>query len=144
MLKRGASFLTPIVLMLAAGCGHGSTGPSAVTYAGEWNGTTSQGTPITFSVSSDKKLTRISVSYNFNGCTGSATFSPSVSIEQVPTAPVPVGSASYESASVGTPNRMLISFLFTSATDAHGMLIFVDYPGCGTAPASAAWTARRG
>jgi hypothetical protein len=98
---------------------------------------------MSFSVSSGQKLTKITVGYNFNGCTGSTTLLPDASIENVPTAPIPVGSATYESGAVGTANRTLINFLFTTERDAHGLLIFVDYSGCGTGPISAAWTANR-
>jgi hypothetical protein len=44
-------------------------------YDGQWNGTTSQGKSIAVIVSPDQKVTAITVEYNFNGCSGSKTFS---------------------------------------------------------------------
>jgi hypothetical protein len=41
---------------------------------GEWAGTTSQGMPISFSVSPNETVTAITVGYDFNGCSGSHTF----------------------------------------------------------------------
>src|SRR6195256_1226970 len=69
------------LLISSSGCG-GSTennpttpGGDPARYDGQWKGTTSQGRPITFTVSSAQKVTAITVGYNFNGCSGSNTFS---------------------------------------------------------------------
>ena len=130
-------------MLVVIGCGHAPTAPAAPSYAGTWTGTTSQGTAVRFTVSADQKLTDLTVGYDFNGCAGTLTFTPGVAITNVPTAPIPVGSASYESGAVGTANRLLINFLFTSTTDSHGLAIFVDYAACGGGALTTAWTATR-
>jgi len=140
MSQHGPRFLIAIVSILLGACENGPSAPSAGGYAGEWSGMTSQGSPITFSVSTSEKLTKISVGYNFNGCTGSNSLAPDVALERSPV-PVEVRLLDYESAPPGTPNRMLFHFLFTSSTAAHGMVTFADFAGCGTV--NSTWTATR-
>src|SRR5215204_825321 len=70
---RGPRVLLMACCALASGCG-GPTDPSPSTLEGQWSGTTSQGTPISFTVSSDQKVTAITVGYTFNGCAGTQTF----------------------------------------------------------------------
>jgi hypothetical protein len=41
---------------------------------GEWEGTTSQGKPIAFTVSQDETVTSITLGYDFNDCSGTRTF----------------------------------------------------------------------
>jgi hypothetical protein len=134
--------LASSVLVAAAACGSGPSRPSTASYDGQWTGTTSQGTPISFTVS-DRKLTTLTLGYTFNGCTGTVAVEPNVTLENIPTAPVPVFTADYQSGPVGTPNRLLIHFLFTSTTAANGMAIYTDYEGCGTGPVIAPWTATK-
>jgi hypothetical protein len=133
-------FLVTVAFILMSACGSGPTGPSSTGYDGEWSGTTSQGSPIAFTISSAEKLTKITVGDNFSGCTGSSSLSPNVALERPPV-PVPGALLDYESAPPGTPNRMLFHFLFTSSTDAHGMVTFVDFTGCGTVTGT--WTATK-
>src|SRR4029453_11551426 len=48
--------------------------PTPVGYAGEWTGTTTQGTPVRFSVSGNA-VTSISITYNFSPtCTGTLSY----------------------------------------------------------------------
>ena len=131
------------LLVLAAACGHGPSSPSAPSFAGEWSGTTSQGTPITFTVTADLQLTALTIGYNFNGCLGSASYAPNVALLRIPTLPVPAYSVTYQSGPVGSANRALVNFFFTSASDAHGTIIFTDYPECGAGLTEAVWTATR-
>lgn len=140
MPKPGSRFLVTAGFIFMTGCGGGPAAPTATGYDGEWSGTTSQGSPIAFTVSPAEKLTTITVGYNFNGCTGSSVLFPNVALEHGPV-PVPVALLDYESAPAGTPNRTLFHFLFTSSKDAHGMVTFVDYAGCGTV--SGTWTATK-
>jgi hypothetical protein len=58
--------------MLVAACG--STKPTSTTLEGQWSGTTSQGTPIGFTVSADQKVTAITIGHRFGGCAGTQTF----------------------------------------------------------------------
>ena len=138
--------------VLASGCGDGPTSPSASSLSvGRWSGTTAQGTPITFTVSSDEVLTAIAVGYNFNGCSGTQTYSNL----NVPTAPevtcIP-GPCSgtiathrafaYSGGSRGTGPSTNFNGLFLPGARAQGLVSFRNYPGCGTA-AGVEWTATR-
>src|SRR5688572_4678534 len=77
----GASWLSlSVVLILESGCVRPLL-PSTVPMlglsslsVGEWKGTTSQGRPITFTVSQDEKVTSITVGYEFNDCSGTREF----------------------------------------------------------------------
>ena len=139
MSQSGPRFPIAIVSILLGACERGPAAPTPG-YGGEWSGTTSQGAPITFSVSSAEKLTKITVGHSFNGCTGSNSLAPDVALER---SSVPVGVAilDYESAPPGTPNRMLFHFLFSSSTIASGMVTFAEFTGCGTV--NSPWTATR-
>lgn len=139
MSQFGPRFPIAMVSILLAACESGPAAPSPG-YGGEWSGTTSQGAPITFSVSTAEKLTKITTGYSFNGCTGSNSLAPDVALERSPV-PVDVRLLDYESAPPGTPNRMLFHFVFTSGTEAHGMVTFVDFAGCGTV--NSTWTANK-
>src|SRR5438046_1264923 len=81
MSKPGPRFVT--IAWCALMCACGPTTPSSATLDGQWSGTTSQGTPITFTVSSDQKVTDITVGYSFNGCSGVQTFS-NLNLETAP------------------------------------------------------------
>ena len=128
----------------------GSTSPSSATLDGQWSGTTSQGTPIAFTVSSDQRVTVISVGYSFNGCSGMQTFSD-LSLETAPMVtcipgpcPTPVSSYrafNYSSGRLAGPTTT-INGLFTLMTRAEGQVGFRDYPGCGTA-IGIGWTANK-
>ena len=64
--------------VLLSGCGDGgptSPGPVAGGHAGEWSGTTFQGRPISFTVSSEQQVTAISLGYQIDACSGVETFS---------------------------------------------------------------------
>ena len=82
MTHTNARALTVAMCALLTACGS-ETSPSGPAIAGQWSGTTSQGSPIAFSVSSDERVTTITVGHNFNGCSGSQTFS-SLSVDTVP------------------------------------------------------------
>lgn len=118
---------------------------------GEWEGTTSQGSPILFTVSSDETVTTITIGYDFNGCTGSRTFSDLI----VPTnpdvtcipGPCPATLKSYRAfsyidGSFGSGPVTQINGVFLPRNQARGQVNFDDYPGCGTATA-VQWTASR-
>jgi hypothetical protein len=140
MSKHGPRLLIAILSIILGACENGPSAPSAAGYAGEWIGTTSQASPITFAVSSSEKVTKIGVGYSFNGCAGSISLDADAALQRSPV-PVEVRLLDYESAPPGTPNRMIFHFLFTSTTQAQGMVTFVDFAGCGTV--NATWTAAR-
>ena len=138
--------------VFASGCANGPASPSPSSLSvGQWSGSTDQGMPITFTVSSDEVLTTLVVGYSFNSCSGTQTFSDL----NVPTRPDVVcipgpcsGTIStyrafaYSSGSVGTGPSTAVNGLFLLGGRAQGQASFRDYPGCGTA-AGVAWTATR-
>lgn len=129
----------------------GTTSPSSAGLDGKWSGTTSQGMPITFTVSPDQKVTAITVGYGFNGCSGTQTFS-NLNLDTAPMVtciPAPCqGSISsyrafnYSSGSPAAGPSTTVNGLFTLATRAEGQVAFRDYPGCGTA-LGVGWNATR-
>ena len=131
------------------GCG-GSTGNNPTTpggdparYDGQWRGTTSQGRPITFTVSSAQKVTAITVGYSFNGCSGVNTFSNlnlDIGVTPNPATSLGPGFGFGSGAPDGT-NYTQVYGSFRSNTTAAGTVIFGDYPGCGNAIGN--WTATR-
>ena len=144
--KTGARIATIACCVLMSACG--PTSPSATTLDGQWSGTTSQGTPIAFTVSSDQKVTAITVAYSFNGCSGTQTFSnlnldtaPMVTCIPGPCTP-PISSFhafNYVTGSIDGPSTA-VNGVFPAPGRAEGLVTFRDYPGCGTA-AAIAWSA---
>jgi hypothetical protein len=110
------------------------TSASSASYDGQWTGTTSQGTEITFAVSA-KKVTAVTVAYNFNGCSGVKTLSN----VDISLADDPTGSsvAVYSSGPTGGPDQTLFDFRFTRS-GATGSVTFFGYSGCGNGRAT--WT----
>jgi hypothetical protein len=119
--------------------------------AGEWSGTTSQGAPITFVVSTDERVTSITVGYDFNGCSGSHAF---LDLD-VPTAPdltcIPgpcSGALSsyrafgYSAGSVTGGSMTQVNGLFLPRNEAKGQATFRNYAGCGDL-VTAEWSATR-
>jgi hypothetical protein len=118
---------------------------------GEWSGTTSQGMPISFTVAPNETVTTITVGYNFNGCSGSQTFSDL----SVPTAPnltcIP-GPCSgvaesyrafgYSAGSPAGGPYTQINGLFLPGDRATGQAVFSQYPNCGVTP-PVEWSATR-
>jgi hypothetical protein len=127
-----------------------STNPSSAGLDGQWSGTTSQGTPITFAVSSAQKVTDITIGYNFNGCSGVQTYS-NLSLDTAPMVtciPGPCPDAvssyrafSYSAGSIGGP-ATAVNGLFLPTNRAEGQVTFRDYPGCGTM-VGVGWSANR-
>ena len=116
MSKPGPRAVTMAWCALMSACG--PTTPSSAALDGQWSGTTSQGTSITFTVSSDQKVTAITVGYRFNGCSGVQTFS-NLSLETAPMVtcipgpcPAPVSSYrafSYVSGSIPGPTLIFLA-----------------------------------
>jgi hypothetical protein len=137
--------------VLAGACGGAPASPSSSSLSvGQWSGTTTQGTSITFAVSSEEILTSIAVEYRFNGCSGTQTFA-NLNVQTAPNVmciPAPCSGAlsayrafTYSSGSVATGPGTSINGLFLPGNQAQGQASFVNYPGCGTAAAE--WTATR-
>jgi len=141
MLKAGAVFLAVAVLASISACDTGQNTPSepssgsSTGYDGQWTGTTYQGRSITFVVSSDQKVTAITVGYDFNGCSGVKTFSSlSLDIGVPPnrSAPTLGPTFGYGSGPPDGSNYTQVYGSFTSSTTATGSVIFGSYAGCGT------------
>lgn len=135
--------------MLVAACQR-STGPSATIQDGQWNGTTAQGRPITFTISPDETVTSITIGHDFNGCSGSQTFS-SLSLPTKPTvecipAPCPSGVTSFRGFNYAAGNPF-----DGQATEVHGLLSgntaqgtvnFRNFAACGSM-IGVSWTATK-
>jgi hypothetical protein len=135
--------------MLAAACQR-STGPSAARYDGQWSGTTAQGRPIAFTISSNETVTSITVGHDFSGCSGSQSFSNlnlpiKPSVECIP-GPCPSSITSYRDLHYATGNPFE-----GQATEVHGLLLggtaqgtvnFRNFAGCGTVT-GVSWTAAK-
>jgi hypothetical protein len=96
-------------------------------------------------------VTSITVGYNFNGCSGSRTFS-NLNIPTAPNVTCIPGPCSgslasyralnYSDGVFGNGPRTTINGLFLPGNRAEGQAGFSDYGGCGTA-AGVEWTATR-
>ncbi|MGB2713225.1 MAG: hypothetical protein WBC51_03540 [Vicinamibacterales bacterium] len=126
------------------------TNPSPARYDGQWRGTTSQGRPISFTVSSDQKVTAMSIGYVFGQCSGVNSFSNlnldiglPPTFPGVPRAPTPYPGPGfgYGSGSPEAPNYTQVYGWFTSSTTASGSMIFGNYTGCGNS--FGIWTAEK-
>jgi hypothetical protein len=122
-----------LLLTGLSGCGYGgptNPGPGGPTrYDGEWSGTTSQGQPISFTVSANQVVTSLTIGFNFSGCSG---------VHTVPNANLPIGTApvsgtgfGYGSGAPDGPNYTQVYGTFSSSTTATGSMIFGGYAGCG-------------
>jgi hypothetical protein len=120
---------------------------------GEWEGTTSQGKRIAFTVSQDEKVTSISLGYDFNGCSGTRTFleldvptAPDLTCISGPCSPA---AASYRAFGVsdaagggaGLYPYTQVNGVFLPGNQARGQAVFAGYPDCGSATVQ--WTATR-
>ena len=108
---------------LLSACGNPS-GPSKASYEGQWTGTTAQGKTVTFTISPDENVTAITVGHEFNGCSGTQTFSSlSLSIApQVQCIPAPCSNQlmsyrafSYQSGNPVEGPATSLNAVFTSA-----------------------------
>jgi hypothetical protein len=140
-----------ILPVLVTGCGGSPTVPASGSYAGLWSGTTAQGTPITFTISTEENVTTISVAHNFNGCSGSQTFA-NLSLPIAPElhcipGPCSPSQLSYRQLAYSTGDRVngpsfTIMGVFLSTRNAEGAMAFQNYPGCGSAT-GVPWSATR-
>jgi hypothetical protein len=134
-----AAFVLAIVCAITCACGGDSpTGPSAAAgYNGQWSGTTSQGRPVEFTVSSNH-VTAVTVGYGFGGCSGSKTFANlNVEVFDV-SGPGPGGQTTPNLSKAfaygsGAPDgsSVQIQGFFRSNSTADGGVVFAEYPGCG-------------
>jgi hypothetical protein len=146
MLRPGPLFSTMALCAVIGACGGSSVTPLPVPtgYDGQWSGTTSQGKPITFTVSTDQKVTAIRVEYSFNGCSGTHAFSNlslDIGTPPNPAAPTLGPGFGYGTAGPDGSNYTQIYGTFNSTTTAIGTVVFAEYPGCGST--AGIWNATR-
>jgi hypothetical protein len=118
--------------------------------AGEWEGTTSQGRRIAFTVSQDEKVTSITLGYDFKKCSGTKKFedlnvATAANLTCIP-GPCPSTAASYRAfgfsdGTAGAGPYTQINGVFLPRNQAKGQAILSDYPDCGSATVQ--WTATR-
>jgi hypothetical protein len=148
MLRRARAILLCVAL---TACGGNGTKPtSAVTYQGQWTGTTAQGALIAFTISGDEKVTSITLGHNFNGCSGSQTFS-NLAVATIPDVtcipgPCPSSISTYRQFGYSSGDIegafTSVNGLFPTPATAEGLANFRNYPGCGTST-GVSWTATR-
>jgi hypothetical protein len=134
---------------MCAACSGGNVAAPGVperSYAGDWTGTTSQGTGIELRVSAQNILTSITIGRDFNGCRDTHMFSSlSVVIGEsglpgrVPTPSTP--GFGFGSGSPEGPNFVQVIGQFTSSQIAQGTVTFLNVEKCGNAVAH--WNATR-
>lgn len=137
-----------VLATVAAACSSNASAPTSppgvmASYGGEWNGMTSQGMPISFTIS-DQKVTSISVGYNFSGCNGTNLFSNlnlAIGYPPNPSAPYPGPGFGFGSGAPDGPNYTQVYGTFSSSTAATGSMIFGAYSGCGNS--LGIWSATR-
>lgn len=150
---RGA-FLARVFIILVgicggAGCDDGGVtdpDPPESTFAGEWSGTTLQGTSIAFTVSADQTVTAITVAHDFNGCRGTQSF-PGLSLPiaapqgggRMPTSSHP--GFGFGSGPPEGPNYTQVTGTFSASRSATGTVAFLNFGSCGNTVT--AWTATK-
>lgn len=100
-------------------------------------------------MSSDEALTTLTVGHNFNGCSGTQTFS-NLNISTVPNiicipgpCPAPATrSLTFSAGTRGATPMTAVNGLFLPGGRAQGVVHFYDFPACGDA-SSVVWTATR-
>ena len=116
------------------------------TYAGEWMGTTSEGTAIAFDVSGGSIVTHITIGRDNRGCRDALTF-PSLSLtigESDLPGRVPMSSSpgfGFGSGSAEGPNFVQVLGQFSSTQSAQGTVTLLNFERCGNTVAF--WTATK-
>ncbi len=149
-IRRLALIVLSVGAAAVGACGT-STGPSASSYTGEWSGTTAQGRPVAFTISSAQAVTTITLGHDFNGCSGSQTFSSlaltiSPTVQCIP-GPCSPALSSYRAFSYASGDRITgpsteINAVFVSRDRVEGTANFRNFPVCGSA-IGVPWSATR-
>ena len=141
-MSKGLLLLTLAAGFLLGACG-GSVGPTgtspvapgAAGYAGDWSGRTFQQQPISFTVSSEQKVTAVSVGYAFNGCSGVETLS---GLDQAVTS-----SFTQFGSTLSDGRGMMITIVFLPGGVASGGVVFYGPPSCGSTGSGGPFSATR-
>jgi hypothetical protein len=114
-------------------------------YAGEWAGTTVQGTPVQFSVSAADNVTSFTLTYNFSAvCSGTLTNTDlAVPIHKLdPPGPPPFDQPGFGfSTNDGTSGTLIAGHFSPDRRTASGQFSLVHYGACGTVVGT--WSASR-
>jgi hypothetical protein len=125
-----------IVICAHIACDSG-TGPSPLGYAGEWTGTTSQGTPMRFSVSAADSVTSFTLAYNFSAdCSGRLTYTDlALPIHTLnPPGPPPFDQPGfgYSTNDDGARGTLIAGHFSPDRRSASGQFSLVHYGACDT------------
>jgi hypothetical protein len=141
-MSKGLHLVTLAAGLLLSACGGSASptatnpaAPSASGYAGEWSGKTFQQQPISFTVSSEQKVTAASVGYVFDGCSGVETLS---GLDQAITS-----SFTQFGSSLGDGRGIMITIVFLPGGAASGGVVFYGPPSCGSTGSGGPFTAAR-
>jgi hypothetical protein len=138
-----------LIAALSAGCSYSPMGPGGLDYAGEWSGTTSQGRPISFTISSKARVTAISVAFDFSGCSGVKTFTGlDVAIRTAPAGLLPpeleqYAGFNFRDGAQGAANATQVVGALKSETTATGAAGFENYAGCTNTFEGVTWNATK-
>lgn len=142
-----ARWLGMLLLVCAIACS-GPTEPEPVPagYAGEWTGTTMQGTPVSFSVSGDQ-VTMFTLAFNFSpACAATVTIpGPARIVTQEPPGPPPFDQPGFAMSRTQGNFEWGIAAFGAFSRDRRsvaGEFRLLTYPGCDTVM-SGTWTAQR-
>ena len=137
------AFCLVLLCFAQTACRNGMA-PTPVGYAGEWIGTTTEGTPVRFSVSGNA-VTSISITYNFSpACTGTLNYtSLAAEIHSLePPGPPPFDQPGFGYSTTDGMQGTLIAGHFSSdRRSASGQFTLVHYGACETVVGN--WTANR-
>jgi hypothetical protein len=128
--------LTLLHVLVVAACSGDSPGggpptaPSSpvTTFQGQWAGSTTQSTAISFTVSADARVTAITFGYRLGACTGTLTFEGL----SLPTLDVGAGAASFGFGS-GPPDGQNYAQVYGTLQlngTASGSIGLLGFPGC--------------
>jgi len=133
-----------VLLISAQTACHSGPDPTPIGYAGEWIGTTAQGTPVRFIVSGNA-VTSISITYNFApACAGTLSYtSLAAEIHPLdPPGPPPFDQPGFGySTTDGTQGTLIAGHFSPDRRSASGQFTLVHYGACETVASS--WTADR-
>ena len=137
----------PLLLTLAAGfllgacggsgspTGPGPATPGAPASAEEYSGRTFQQQPISFTVSSEQKVTAVSVGYVFSGCSGVETLS---GLDHAVTS-----SFAQFGSTLPDGRGIMVTIVFLPGGVASGGVVFYGPPACGSTGSGGPFNATR-
>jgi hypothetical protein len=131
--RLAAVALSCAAMMATASCADSPTAAGGL-YAGEWSGSTTQGTTIRFTVSRGDQITSLTIGHSFNGCSGERTFSGlSVAVQRQ----LAGSGAIFHFESIPLNGRTyLVDGQFPSSGAVSGVAVFGNFEACGNGLAS--------